>query len=118
MFEIKLQAIRLPFKGGFYHEEKRITQTLEFDIRLIVASGEFRRSGELSDTVDYSTIVPILKEVLQSESTLLESICVRGGELILSKFDLVEEAEVTVRKWPQLGCPNKGVEVSYVATRT
>lgn len=115
MFEIKLRSIRLPFKGGFYEVERRITQFVEFDIDMQLSSEHFIASGDISDTIDYSAIVPFIREVLKTENTLLESLAVAVSRRIMREFDVIRRVRVTVRKWPHLGCPHQGIEVSYTS---
>lgn len=113
MFRIQLEKLRLPFRGGYYETEQKITQFIEVDVELKVDSSEFERERSLDHTVDYSLIPPLVKQVVSQDNQLLESMACDVVQKIRSSYTLVRAVKVTLTKYPQLGCAHNGISVTF-----
>ncbi|MEO8157319.1 MAG: dihydroneopterin aldolase [Betaproteobacteria bacterium] len=85
---IFIRDIRLDTLIGAYEFERRQPRTLRVDIEIGRPSIRACNTDELSDTIDYSAVVDVVREILASHSFhLLEPLAERIVGLILERFD-------------------------------
>ena len=110
----KIQLAGMVFYGfhGVGPEEQQVGQRFVVDLeaeRDLRAAG---RSDDPDDTVNYSKMYRVVKEIVEGPSRkLLESVADAIAEAILSGFD-VESVRITVRK-PEV--PIKGSILTHAA---
>jgi 7,8-dihydroneopterin aldolase/epimerase/oxygenase len=96
---IKLKALTLHGKHGFYKDERIDGNTFEIDVK---ASGDFKKAiskNDLEHTFNYEIAENIASDVINGPSELLiESLCYRIGELIFQKSPGIRKLKVSVRK--------------------
>ncbi|MDX1684905.1 MAG: dihydroneopterin aldolase [Saprospiraceae bacterium] len=113
MFEIKVKGLRLPFKGGYYETERKITQEVEVDVVIGMSGKAFIEQEDIDHTVDYTKVRPIVREVLEDGIVLIESMAYRIQKKVENLHPDITYVEVTVHKWPQLGGKHNGVAVTF-----
>ena len=110
----KIRIIGLMFntRHGLRPEEKTLTQPFELDIEITRDLTVAAASDRLEDTIDYSMVVSIVKNVVQGEHCrLIEKL---AGDIIERLSTILHEGEVTVRvRKPRapIEVPFKTVEV-------
>jgi dihydroneopterin aldolase len=92
---IRIIGLKFAAKHGVLPEEKNLTQPFEVDVEIKLDLSIPAESDQLDDTVDYSQIVSLVREVMDSEHhCLIEKL----AGLILKKVSgLVREGEILVR---------------------
>jgi dihydroneopterin aldolase len=92
-----LRVLGLKFAGfhGAREEEKTLLQAFEIDVELITDLSKPSQTDRLEDTVNYSTIVSIVREVVTGESC---SLIERLAQKIVDKLkNIIHEGEIVVR---------------------
>lgn len=96
---IKLKALTLHGKHGYYEDERINGNTFEIDV---IASGDFKKAisnNNLEQTFNYEIVENIASDVINGPSELLiESLCYQIGELIFQKSPSIQKLKVSVRK--------------------
>ena len=84
---IYLNDLRVDTVTGIYGWERRIKQTLSFDIELAADTGRAAQSDKIEDTVSYEAVADrLLSYVSTSEFELLETLAERVARLLLDEF--------------------------------
>ncbi|MFC1692035.1 dihydroneopterin aldolase [Candidatus Latescibacterota bacterium] len=109
-----LRIIGLMFNArhGVRPEEKTLTQPFEVDVEIIKDLSGPAESDRIDDTIDYSTVVDIVRKVIYGEHCrLIEKL----AALIIEELsDIVHEGELIVRiRKPRapIDIPFKTIEV-------
>jgi 7,8-dihydroneopterin aldolase/epimerase/oxygenase len=112
---IVLANMRFDGHHGFSEAEREMAQPFEVDVELMVDLEPAGATDDLDRSVDYATIYPTVKRIVESTSSkLLETIAESIGRAILVD-PRVDQVVVRVRKpQVQLGGPldYAGVEIS------
>ena len=115
---IKLNNIRVFAFHGCMEEEAKIGSDYRVDV---LVKGDFTnatRSDELQDTIDYVHLNRIVKEEMAKRSKLLEFVCQRIINRILSEVQMVEEVKVAVSKInPPIGGDVESVTVEMKGSK-
>ncbi len=95
---IEIRGFEIVLLCGVLPEEKVRRQPFRFDLNLEVDLGPSSQTDDLTDTVNYGTVIDDLASHLSSERfNLLERLAGRAAEIILEN-KLVNAVEVTVHK--------------------
>lgn len=111
---IEVRALRVVATHGALPEERERAQPFELDLDVWVDTGAAGASDQLTDTVDYGTVVERVAALVRDTSfTLLEALA-EAVALAVSEVDArVERVAVTVRKLR----PPIGEDVGSVGVR-
>ena len=113
----KIQLAGMVFYGyhGVRLAERELGQRFIVDLEIetdLSRAGLSRRTDSLADTVSYSSLYTLVKEIMEEGSrSLLESLAETIAGLILDRFE-VDAVHVTVKK-PQV--PIQGSVMAYAA---
>jgi dihydroneopterin aldolase len=109
---IFVRDIRLDTLIGAYEFERRHPRTLQMDIEIGRRSIRACQTDKLSDTIDYSAVVDVVKQAFASHSFhLLEPLAEMIAGLILDKFD-AQWARIELSKTGVVpGARNVGVRI-------
>ena len=112
---IGVEGIELRGRCGVSPEERAVGQTLVVDVRLEPSSRGGAETDDLADTVNYSEVVDIVREIVEGgEFHLLERLATVIGDRILQDLpvDLVEVA--VAKKAPPVAIPVTAARVTVV----
>ncbi|MFC1528848.1 dihydroneopterin aldolase [Candidatus Latescibacterota bacterium] len=109
---IRILGLQLNARHGVRHEEKTLTQPFEIDVEITSDLSGAAASDKLEDTIDYSFVVSVVKDVIQGDHCCLIE---RLAGLIIDRLsEEINEGEITVRvRKPRapIEVPFKTVEV-------
>ena len=84
---IYLKNLRIDTVIGIYKWERRIRQTLSFDIELAVDFGKAAQSDRIEDTISYEAVAKRLRShVGESSFELLETLAESVAGILLDEF--------------------------------
>ena len=114
---VKLMNSVFYARHGVMDEEHRIGGRYEVDVALKVDFLQPATTDKLSDTVDYGAVYGLIREIVtQNSFYLIEKIAYLIATQITASFDLVYEAEVTIRKVnPPVGGTCDRAEAIFIA---
>lgn len=113
MWSISVEGLRLPFRGGLLPDEDKLLQTIELNVQVRLHSDFFIRNPILTNTVDYSQVVSICKELSQRKYDLLEKMALDIDQELRSCDQRICGVDIQIKKWPALGACHRGVHVHY-----
>jgi 7,8-dihydroneopterin aldolase/epimerase/oxygenase len=96
LFTISLDHIRM-FAFHGIHKEERIAGG-EFDIDMQVV---YRAEGEIisiDQTVDYTALYSLVKEIMKEPTPLLETVCLKIGTRAKTLFPKITEINISISK--------------------
>lgn len=111
MFEISVLNLRVPFKGGYFEEEKKITQILEVSVHATFSPDDFIKDRKLENTLDYVAIQNVIRQEIDKGIILLESLALDIDERLRSDFPVIDKIDLSIRKHPILDVAFDHVEV-------
>ncbi len=114
MFEISVENLKVPFKGGYYEAERKITQMLEISVRATFSPTGFIEQRALENTLDYVTIQEVVRREVGKGVILLESLALDIEKTLRSSFPLIEKIDLSLRKHPILDVAFDHVEVRLI----
>ena len=105
---------------GVMQEEHRIGGRYEVDVAMDLDFRAAAEDDDLDRTVDYERVYNLVSDLVTGNKFyLIEKLAYRIAHNVLDTFDIVERAEVTVRKAnPPVGGSVDRAEAVYRATRT
>ena len=84
---IFINDFRLDLLVGIYEWERRIPQTVQFDIEIGIPAKEGPRTDRIGETIDYSKVVTRIEHTLREQHfLLLERLSEHVAQLILTEF--------------------------------
>jgi dihydroneopterin aldolase len=87
MDTIFIRDFRLNILIGIHEWEKRVPQTIQFNIDIAIPAKEGPRTDRIAETIDYSKVVSRIEESLRTQHfLLLERLSEHVAQLILSEF--------------------------------
>ncbi len=117
MYHIMVNNLQLYGYHGVNDEEKKKGQPFVFDVDIEIGDRDFTGADDIRNTVNYSEVVDIIKEVnLSKKFDLVETLAQVLAQDILEKFGLAEKVEVSVKKiQPPIKETLDSVGVTYAA---
>jgi dihydroneopterin aldolase len=97
---INIESVRVFGRHGLSDEERSRPQPFEVDLKVTLAGDEGVWSDEITDTIDYDSIVSIAVDTVENtQCKLIEHLAGLIGRIIMDEYrDKVESISVTVRK--------------------
>ena len=87
MDTIFLRDIRLEAKVGIYRRERITHQMIAIDLDIGLPSDAVFRTGKVTDTIDYATVVGRMRELLaERRFGLVEELAQFVAELVMGEF--------------------------------
>jgi dihydroneopterin aldolase len=84
---------------GVFAEERRLGQRFIVSLHLFTADEHDKTIQKLEDTVDYTKVYNLLKQIMESDQfQLLESVANMILDKVLGEFALVRKAKVFIQK--------------------
>src|SRR5215204_3216960 len=113
--EILLEGMRFYAYHGVNPEERTLGQRFTVDVVMAVDLRPAGQSDELVDTVSYSAVYKLVRQIVEGEPRqLIEAVAEEIASGILASFSLVNQVNVTVRK-PEV--PMKGSMLDAAGVR-
>lgn len=99
MDEITLNGLEFFGFHGCLSSEKKHGQLFIVDVNMKICLLNAGKSDDLKDTIDYTKVVELVKNIVEGESkNLIESLAETIAREILNKFAKVERVTVCVHK--------------------
>ncbi len=94
-----IQLHNLHFFGyhGLYEEEKILGNEFEVSIWLKVKAPE-EQTVSIHDTINYTTVYKVVKDVFNQREELLETICINMSNAIKNKFPELKKLSIQIVK--------------------
>jgi 7,8-dihydroneopterin aldolase/epimerase/oxygenase len=87
MDKVFIEALEIETLIGIYDWERRIRQTLQFDIEMAFDNRKPAASDDIADTLNYKAVSKRLIEYVSASSFgLVETLAERCAEIILAEF--------------------------------
>jgi len=84
---IFINELRLDMLIGVYDWERKVPQTVQFDLEIGIPDARAAQSDRLADTIDYAAIVSRIEASLrENRFSLLEKVAEHVAQLILRDF--------------------------------
>ena len=86
-----IQQLAVKTTIGVYEWEKKIKQTLLFDIKMLHDTQSAAKSDDIKDALDYFEVSKAVTSFVQSHQfELIETVANRVAELILTQFNVLQ----------------------------
>ncbi len=86
---IYLSDLKIDTVIGIYDWERRITQTVSFDLEMATDIRKAAASDTIEDTLDYKAVAKrLIQFVGESQFQLVETLAERVAEIILTEFNV------------------------------
>ena len=87
MDTIFIDDFRLDILIGIYEWERRVPQTVQFNLEIAIPPKEGPRTDRIGETIDYAKVVKRIEESLRTQPfLLLERLSEHVAQLILTEF--------------------------------
>lgn len=87
MDTIFINDLRLDILIGIYEWERKVPQTVQFDLEIGIPEKEGPRTDRIGETIDYSKVVARIEESLREHHfLLLERLSEHVAQLVLAEF--------------------------------
>ncbi len=84
---IFIHDFRLNILIGIYEWERRVPQTVQFDLEIGIPGGRAGKTDAIDDTIDYAKVVARIEQTLgENHFSLLEKLAEHIAQLILGEF--------------------------------
>ena len=114
---ISVEGITLRGRCGVTAEERAVGQTLVVDVHLEPVACPGAQSDELSGTVDYGSVVDIVRGIVEGlELNLLERLAEVIVEALWSALDLASLTVAVTKPAPPVAIPIAAARVELVRT--
>lgn len=113
--KVGIQGCRFFAYHGFYPEEQKTGNEFVVDIEVEMPARAID-SDEIDNTVNYERLFEIASYEMQITSKLLETVAGRILNAVISEFDFIETAKVSLKKYnlPVKGEVNNSIiELTY-----
>ena len=97
-YHILVKALRIRANHGVYKEEKIIGNTFEFNLKIGLDMDDTFHSDHIVDTVDYVSLIELIKKENKQRSNTLEHLGGRITHRIFEKFRTVNYIHLRVEK--------------------
>ena len=97
---------------GVYEWEKRVPQTLQFDLEIVLPDSRACQTDEINDALNYADIVRRIQSELASQQfNLLEALAEHIAQIILTEFN-APKVKINVAKLQAIkGCKAVGISI-------
>lgn len=110
---IQIENYKLPMKIGHFTEEQVFFRPVFFSIRASLNLIPQNESEDLDKTLDYIKLVDTVKSHFSKKKVkLLETVVFETGELLLKRFPIIENLDVTVKKSFLITPETRGASIS------
>ena len=109
---IFLRELKVETLIGVYEWEKRVPQTLQLDLEIVLPSSRACQTDNISDALDYSQVAQHIQTVLsEGHFSLLETLAEHIAQIILKDFN-APWVKVSVAKLQAIrNCKMVGVSI-------
>lgn len=84
---IFIEEFRIDTLVGVYEWERKVPQTIQFDIQIGIPGPDAAQSDELDDTIDYGEVVARIRDSLaENHFLLLERLVEHVADIIIGEF--------------------------------
>ena len=118
---ISLNDVRLYAFHGVMEQERRVGAEYSVDVRVHYYIKKAMESDDVADTLNYATLLDVVKREMAQPSNLLEHVAGRIGKAIFDSFPQTEAVELTITKMnPPMGalCAGAGVTLHLINDKT
>ena len=99
IYRINLSNCAFFARHGAYNEEETLGQRFFVDAVLDVEAGDSLEADEIDGTVDYGQAFKVIERIITGKRRfLIEALALETGKAICQEFDMVQRAEITIRK--------------------
>ena len=99
IYRINLSNCAFFARHGVYNEEETLGQRFFVDAVLDVEAGDSLEADEIDGTVDYGQAFKVIERIITGKRRfLIEALALETGKAICQEFDMVQRAEITIRK--------------------
>lgn len=95
--EISLSGLLFHAFHGLYEEEKKLGGDFEVNLSVSFHPVEFPVI-QLQETIDYSRLYDIVKEVMATPKPLIETVLISMAAKIFDTFSIAEETNISITK--------------------
>jgi 7,8-dihydroneopterin aldolase/epimerase/oxygenase len=98
---MKIRLNKMVFFGyhGTMPEERKLGQRFIVDIELETASANDKKIRHINDTIDYTVIYELIREVMEKQTYhLMESCANHVLDTVMSSFEQVIYSEIKIKK--------------------
>jgi len=115
---IFIEEFRIDTLVGVYEWERKVPQTIQFDIQIGIPGADAAASDDLDDTIDYGAVVARIRDSLAvNHFLLLERLAEHVADIILGEFG-APWVRVSVAKLKLIrGVARLGVRIERSAAR-
>ena len=112
LYTISLDQIRMYAFHGIHNEERIAGGEFEINVKVVYqAEGEIR---SIEETIDYTALYALVKEIMQEPTPLLETVCWKIGTAAKDRFPLITEINISISKLnPPVGNFQGQLKVSW-----
>ncbi len=97
--KIFLNGIEVFGHHGCGEDERERGQVFAADLELGLDLSKAGKSDDISDTIDYAAVMEETKKIISgTPRKLIETVAEEIAETLLSKFSLLENVKITIRK--------------------
>ncbi len=97
---------------GCTSKERRRRQKIVLDIHLYTPLSKAGETDNITNTIDYQSVIEALKELITSRSfSLIETIAEHAAKMLLAKFP-INHAEIRITKRPFKNPKSVAVQIS------
>jgi dihydroneopterin aldolase len=116
---IFIEEFRIDTLVGVYEWERKVPQTIQFDIQIGIPGPDAAQSDDLDDTIDYGEVVARIRDSLSvNHFLLLERLAEHVADIILHEFR-APWCKVSVAKLNLIrGVARLGVRIERSSGRT
>lgn len=112
LFTISLDHIRMFAFHGIHQEERMAGGEFGIDVRVVYRADDEVRS--LDQTIDYTALYALVKEIMQEPTPLLETVCWKIGAAAKARFPRISEINISISKLnPPVGNFQGQLKVSW-----
>lgn len=111
-FTISLDHIRIFAFHGIYEEERIAGAEFEIDVQVAYQADTEVRSIE--ETIDYTALYALVKQIMEEPTPLLETVCWKIGTAAKDRFPAITEINISISKLnPPVGNFQGQLKVSW-----
>lgn len=94
---IEIKGMRVFAAHGVHEEEARIGNEFELDLEIEFSAGD-KVISDLDETINYVSLIEIVRAEIAIRQQLLETIVMKIGDRIYEKYSQVQAIKISLRK--------------------